>query len=366
MQCSAVYDRVLITKGVFRQSEKMAFTIFNRSSMSFSDEVDIQGEKMKTRLMLVLVVLILAAACGAPVAAPAEPAAAEPAAQDSATSDLLADILARGVLRISTDPAYPPQSELVADAQPPADTKCSGDERTAAEFSGFDIETAVEIAKRLGVEPCFVTPDWTMIVGGSWAGRWDVSVGSVTITPERMEKLYFSQPYYTTPAAFFVHNDNTTLTAPADLSGKKVGACTGCTYESYLDGSLAIPGETIEFVVTDVEFTGTETDIAALQDLALGDGVRLDGVLTAQPTGLGAIANGMPLKQLGEPVYFEYLAVAMDKNITQDNKTFRAKIDEIIQAMHADGTLKALSEKHYGVDLAGAGAEFDMAALKQE
>jgi polar amino acid transport system substrate-binding protein len=322
---------------------------------------------MKTRLMLVLVVLMLVtAACGAPTAAPAEPAAAEPEAPQSATTDLLADVLARGVLRISTDPAYPPQSELVADAQPPADTKCSGDERTAAEFSGFDIETAVEIAKRLGVEPCFVTPDWTMIVGGSWAERWDVSVGSVTITPERMEKLTFSQPYYTTPAAFFVHKDNTTLTAPADLSGKKVGVCSGCTYESYMDGSLAIPGETIEFVVTDAEVTGTETDIAALQDLALGDGVRLDGVLTAQPTGLGAIENGMPLKQLGEPVYFEYLAVAMDKSSTVDSTAFRAKIDEIVQAMHADGTLKALSEKHYGVDLASAGAEFDIAALNQE
>jgi len=287
------------------------------------------------------------------------PGSGEAAAGD----DLLADILNRGVLRISTDPAYPPQSELVADAAPPADTKCSGDEKPANQFTGFDIDTAAEIAKRLGVEVCFVTPDWTLITAGGWAGRWDLSIGSMTITPERMEKLYFTQPYYTTPAAFFVHQDNTTFTQPSDLSGKKVGGCSGCTYESYIDGTLSIPGETIDFVVTDAEFAGYDTDVPALEDLALGDGVRLDAVLTALPTGQGYIADGGPLKQLGEPVYFEYLAGAIDKASAIDTQSFQDAVNKAIQEMHADGTLKTLSEQYYGTDLASAGATFDLAAL---
>jgi len=40
-----------------------------------------------------------------------------------------------------------------------------------------------------------------------------------------------------------------------------------------------------------------DTDTTALEDLSLGDGVRLDAVLTAQPTGLGMINDGRPLKQ---------------------------------------------------------------------
>jgi polar amino acid transport system substrate-binding protein len=223
----------------------------------------------------------------------------------------------------------------------------------------------VEIAKRLGVEPCFVTPDWTLITGGNWSGRWDVSVGSMTVTPERMQKLFFSQPYYTTPAAVFVHTDNTTYTQPADLSGKKVGACAGCTYEAYLDGTLQIPGEKIDFVIKDIEFTGYDTDTSALQDLALGDGTRLDGALTALPTGQGFIDDGKPIKQLGDPVYFEYLSAAFDKSSALDSKSLRAKVDEIIQAMHSDGTLKQLSEQYYGTDLANAAATFDVKALNQ-
>jgi polar amino acid transport system substrate-binding protein len=307
-------------------------------------------KKLNLGLALLLVLSVLLASCQ-PAAAPA--------------NDKLGEILARGTLIISTDPAYPPQSELVENAQRPANTKCTADQRTAAELRGFDIDVAVEIAKRLGVEPCFVTPDWTLIVGGNWADRWDISVGSMTITPERMEKLYFTQPYYTTPAAFFVHKDNTTFTQPSDLSGKKIGACTGCTYDFFLAGTLQIPGETMNYVVKDAVFTGYETDLNALQDLALGDGVRLDAVLTAQPTGAGAISDGLPLKQLGDPVFFEYLAAAVDKAAGKDPKPFVEKVTEVIKAMHADGTLLKLSQQYYGMDLTTAAAKFDLSQLKQ-
>jgi polar amino acid transport system substrate-binding protein len=268
-------------------------------------------------------------------------------------------------LVVSTDPAYPPQSELVENATRPAGTKCTADQHTANEFKGFDIDAAVEIAKRLGVEACFVTPDWTLITGGSWSDRWDISVGSMTITPERMKVLYFSQPYYTTPAAIFVHKNNTTFAKPDDLAGKKVGACSGCTYESYLDGSLVIPGEKIDFLIKDPQFKGYDTDTSALQDLALGDGVRLDAVLTAEPTGQAFIAGGKPIKELGGPIFFEYLAAAIDKKHSSDATSFVKKVSEVIQQMHSDGTLLKLSQQYYQADLTTAAAKFDVNALAQ-
>jgi polar amino acid transport system substrate-binding protein len=300
--------------------------------------------------MLVLFTLALSACTNAP---------------EAAGDDPLAAILERGTLVIATDPAYPPQSSQVEGAQRPADTKCTSEQLTAAELTGFDIDTAVEIAKRIGVEACFMTPDWEIITAGNWSGRWDVSVGSMTITPERLEKLYFTQPYYTTPAAFFVHRDNTSFAAPSDLSGKKIGACSGCTYQSYLDQSLVMPGVTIDFVVDDAEFVGYETDTPALQDLALGDGLRLDAVLTAEPTGQGAIENGLPLKQLGDPVYFEYLSAAVDKASTDNPKGLVDRLTQIIKEMHSDGFLSGLSQKYYGLDLTSAAGTFDLANLNQ-
>ncbi len=309
---------------------------------------------MKTYRLLSLLTL------GALVLAACAPATTPP------PQDKLAEILARGTLVVSTDPAYPPQSELKPDGVRAEGTKCAADQKTAGELVGFDIDVAVAIAKGLGVEACFVTPDWTLITAGGWANRWDISVGSMTVTPERMRALYFAQPYYTTPAAIFVHKDNTSLTGPADLAGKNVGVCSGCTYESYLNGTLQIPGETINFAVKGANIKGYDTDSTALQDLALGDGVRLDAVITAEPTGQGFIADGQPLKQLGEPVYFEYLAPAIDKSSALSPVSFLARVTEIVKQLHADGTLRSLSQKYYQTDLTSAAATFDIAKLNQK
>lgn len=281
------------------------------------------------------------------------------------SSDLLEKILARGTLVVATDPAYPPQSELIEGATRAPNSKCAPTEYTADELTGFDVETAMEIARRLGVEPCFVTPPWTQLTAGNWDGRWDISVGSMAITPDRMEMLYFTQPYYATPAALFVHQDNTIYTEPAELSGKRVGGCTNCTYEAYLQGTLVIPGVEMNYVINDADIIGYDVDLPALEDLALGDGVVLDAVLVAQPTGLQAIENGLPIKQLGSPVFFEYLAAATDKKSSLDPVAFVQKVSEIIQNMHQDGTLLRFSQQYYREDFTTTASQFDISGVSQ-
>ncbi len=224
---------------------------------------------------------------------------------------------------------------------------------------------AKEIARRLGVEPCWVTPDWTLLVGGGWSDRWDISVGSMTITEERMKNLYFSKPYYTTPAALFVHKDNKTYNKPTDIDGKRIGVATGTTYDAYLERNLTIPGVTVTYQLKNPDIKGYETDLNALQDLALGDGIRLDAAFTAQPTGAGSIATGLPLKQLGDALYFEYLSAAFDKKASKDSRSFVDRVSQIIQQMHDDGTLLRLSQQYYQTDLTSAAAKFDMSALNQ-
>src|SRR5512136_3315161 len=71
--------------------------------------------------------------------------------------DLLNTVKARGILRVSTDPNYKPQSFL----------------NEKGELDGFDIDVAKEVAKRMGVKAEFTTPDWDLITSGNWGGRWD-------------------------------------------------------------------------------------------------------------------------------------------------------------------------------------------------
>lgn len=277
----------------------------------------------------------------------------------------LARILKNGVLVIATDPAYPPQSKLNSDLPRSGSSHCDLTQYTANQLEGFDVDVAVEIARRLGVEPCFVAPTWSQIVAGNWGDRWDVNVGSMVITAERMQKLYFTQPYISGQAVLFVHKSNQIFHTLADLSGKRIGVCTGCAYEAYLNGTLDIPGEKIEFQIKNARTMGYDTDTSALADLATGDGTILDAVMTDPDTGTSAISGGLPIKQLGAAVYHDYSGVAVDKNSLNDPVPLAKRVSNIIQDMHQDGTLLNLSQKVYGGDFTTPAAKFDLQALKQ-
>lgn len=258
-------------------------------------------------------------------------------AKTDAKDDELAAVCEKGVLTVSTDPAYPPQSSL--------------NEETG-EYEGFDIDVATEIANRLGVDIAWEAPSWDVLTAGNWNGRWDMSVGSMTPTNDRQEVLYFTEPYYFTPAVIVVNKDNTSITEPADLNGQDVGVCSGCTYDQYLTKSLAIKGFTFDFLIDDAKVHGYDTDTTALQDLTLGDGNRLDAVITSVTTAQGYIDSGKPVKIVGDPVFFEPLAVAFDKNSSLDPTSLVEAVDGIVTEMHDDGTLTKLSEKWYdGLDL---------------
>jgi polar amino acid transport system substrate-binding protein len=210
---------------------------------------------------------------------------------------------------------------------------------------------AEEIAKRMGVDVEWIVPSWDVITAGSWNGRWDLSVGSMTITPERAKVLHFSPAYYYTPAAVAVHEDNTDITnVETDLDGKRIGVCGACTYEFYLEGTLNIPGE-YDFVVDDPQIQTYDTDSSAIQDLALGDGVRLDAAMSALTTLKEAKDSGTPIKIVGDPLYYEPLAAAIDKKAPADPQPLVDEVSKIINEMHKDGTLTKLSEKWYGYDL---------------
>src|SRR6266542_5750601 len=178
----------------------------------------------------------------------------------TAPNDKLAEIQARGTLVIATDADYMPQSKLLSGVLPDPNTKCEPSQYTAAQFTGFDVEVAVEIARQLSAEPCFVTPPWSQLIAGNWGDNWDIHVGSVAITYERMKTLYFSQPYYATPMVILIHKENSTFKTPEDLSGKRIGVCAGCTFEAYLQGTLQIPGEKLEYRVKHAQITAYENE----------------------------------------------------------------------------------------------------------
>ncbi len=126
---------------------------------------------------------------------------------------------------------------------------------------------------------------------------------------------------------------------------------TATTYEAYLTArSRSWAARSCTIRPAGINVKPYTTDSEAIQDLALGDGTRLDAVMSAQPTIQAAIASGVPLKYVGTPAFYEPLAFALDKSRGPSDKML-AKLNEIVKAMHEDGTLTELSLKLYGIDL---------------
>jgi polar amino acid transport system substrate-binding protein len=248
-------------------------------------------------------------------------------------------IKSTGVIKVSTAGTWPPQSFI----------------NDKNELDGFDVDVAKEIAKRLGANVEFVTPEWSVITAGHWMDRWDMSVGSMTPTKARAEVLSFPGIYYYTPAAFAVHAE-AKITDKAELNGKTIGVVAPSTFEQYLNGDLVIDAEGTPEITYDVKPTTVVTmpnNQQIFDDLRLGDGVRMDGLLDSLPAINDAIKNGYPIKVVGTPAFYEPLAVAIDKG----DPEFNDALATIISDMHADGTMTTLSMKWYGFDYSKTSSE---------
>ncbi|AGS24468.1 transporter substrate-binding domain-containing protein [Rhizobium etli] len=240
--------------------------------------------------------------------------------------EVLDRVLSSKTLTVATSVGWPPASFV--------DDK--------GELDGFDVDVAKAIAKNLGVEVKFVTPEWDIVTSGRWQGRWDLTMGQMNPTEARAKIFDFPGVYIYVNAVAVVHKDSK-ATKLSDLNGKKVGVSAGSSAESYLKHTLKIYGAPpVEYEFTPGEVRATST---ASDDLRLGDGVRLDAWVTDEQALKNAVKTGYPVKMLG--ALFSSPAVVA---ILKGDKEFNDKIAAAVQSMRDDGTLSKLSIKWYGSD----------------
>jgi polar amino acid transport system substrate-binding protein len=264
--------------------------------------------------------------------------------------NLLDEIKKRGYVIASTDPNYMPQSGLKTDGKRPADTKCPSDLLTYAEMEGFDVDTAHEVATRLGVEICYATPDWDVVTAGSWADKWDMSVGSMTVKPPRPDIFHFSTPYYAPTGVVGVAADST-LTSIDELAGKSVCVASATTYLDWLNNALDLtPSDIYIKAPAGINIVELSTDQECPQALAAGR-TEFEAYVTSSTVVDANVAAGMPVKKLGDALFREKNAIAIDKASSFDTASFVKAVDDAVKAMHADGTLSALSIQWFGSDL---------------
>lgn len=236
-----------------------------------------------------------------------------------AATDLLDTVKSRGTLKIALEGTYPPFNSRDA----------------KGELVGFDVDVAKELARRLGLKPQFVLTEWSGIIAGLQANKYDVIVNQVAITPERQKAFDFTAPYVVSSPQLIVRaNETRAFKSLNDLKGKKLGAGTGSNYEQI---ARAVGG-------IDVRTYKAAPD--TLRDLSLK---RIDAALNDRLLAAYLVKqSGLPLKA-GAPITGERIEMGIP--VRKGNPLFVKALNKALADMKADGTYAKISNKWFGQDV---------------
>src|SRR5579864_2846287 len=241
------------------------------------------------------------------------------AAATAHAADLLDQVKQRGTLRVGLEGTFPPFNS----------------KNPQGELVGYDVDIAKAVAAKLGVKPEFVTTEWSGIIAGLQANKFDVIVNQVGITDARKQALDFS-PAYTYSAAQLIQrkDDTRQFKSLDDLKGKKLGVGLGT---NYMDMAKSVPGIDVKTYPGAPEYL---CDLAAGRlDAALNDRLMINYLIkTANlPLRPGAVVRGGNAE----------VAIPFRK----DNPKFAQAIDKALEDLRKDGTLARLSTKWFGGDV---------------
>lgn len=223
-----------------------------------------------------------------------------------------------GVLKVATEGTYPPFTFR--------------DE--GGELTGFDVDIARALAGRLGLEPEFVLTEWSGILGGLQADKYDVILNQVGITPGRQESIGFSEPYAYSQAQIIVPQEGDfDPQSLADLSGRRVGVGLGSNFEQQLRDAGGIN------VVTYPGAPEYLADLAAGRIAAAYNDRLLVGYLIQR--------DNLPVRGAGVVGDPEPVGVAFKKT----NTGLGEAIDRALGELRENGEYTEISEKWFGQDV---------------
>lgn len=237
----------------------------------------------------------------------------------AAASDALSAIRAKGQITIAMEGTWAPWTFHDA----------------SGTLTGYDVAVGRGIAKAIGVEPVFVEGKWDGLLAGISAGRYDLMVNGVDVTPERADAFRFSEPYAYNRMAVIVKDDRSDIQTMADLKGKHTANTISSTY--------AIAAEKAGARVTGVDDLNQtfELLLSGRIDATLNSEVTFYDYKRAHPEAKVKIAFLAPAAT----------AVAIPMKKDASTETLAEAVNDAIRAMRESGELARASTEFFGGDI---------------
>ena len=249
------------------------------------------------------------------------PAASQPAASSPAASAPAAEAgfttAVEGSLTMATNAQFPPYEFYDGD-----------------KIVGIDAEIAGAIAEKLGLELIIEDMEFDSIIEAVKAGKADIGLAGMTVTPERQESVDFTTSYATGVQVVIVTEDSAIASVDdlfAEGASHVIGVQRNTTGDLYTTWDLEDAG----LATIDRYSKGSD----AVQALKTG---KVDCVVIDNEPAKAFVAEVEGLKILETEYVLEDYAGAMSKDNTALYEAVNTALDELI----ADGTIKAIIETY--------------------
>ncbi len=230
-------------------------------------------------------------------------------------------------IRIGVEGAYPPFSSVGPDGK----------------LKGFDIDIANALCAQMKAQCTMVQQDFDGMIPALQAKKFDIIIASLSITPERLKSVDFSDKYYKTPARFVAKAGSTLDVSAAGLKGKRVGVQRATIHDRYATEQFA-GAEVVRYAKQDEVFL----DLAAGRlDGTLVDSVAADEGFLKTPAGKGFGFVG--------PVFTDetYFGVGAGIAMRKGDTAMRDRLNAAIKAIRGNGVYKKIQDTYFTFDVYG-------------
>ena len=198
-----------------------------------------------------------------------------------------------------------------------------------SDIVGIDAEFAAAIAEKLGMELKIEDMAFDSIIPAVQSGKADFGAAGMTVTEDRQKQVDFSDTYYTGRQVIIVAEDNTEITGPDDLAGKKIGVQLGTTGDIYASDDYG-----------DDNVERYNKGFEAVQALQQG---KIDAVIIDDQPAKTFVAENEGLKILETEYVEEDYALCFKKD-----SDLVEKVNKAIAELKEDGTFDAIIDKYIG------------------
>jgi arginine/ornithine transport system substrate-binding protein len=230
-------------------------------------------------------------------------------------------------IRIGVEGAYPPFSEVGPDGK----------------IKGFDIDIADALCADIKAECTLVQQEFDGMIPGLQARKFDAVIASMSITEERKRSVAFSDKYYSTPGRLVARKGSAMQATPAGMKSRRIGVQRSTTHDRFATDFFK-DSEIVRYTGQDQVFL----DLASGRiDASMEDEVAADIGFLKRPAGKDFAFLGPEFR---DPKYFGAGAgVAMRKG----DVALKAKFDQAIKDIRANGTYQAIAKKYFDFDVYG-------------